>query len=187
MTCDDLSRIEANFVMNENWLDDICDDRIYSVLVREPIRRAISHVNHFLDAVASRGHSHFKNTKGWRLSLIQSNYMTWSFTAGLNMSDRHPKYFRPTDEHMDKAKRRLEGMDFVIDLSYPNEDCNNIIFELIGISPFLMGKSNSYGNNYQDKFRQEDYKLMNEFDIDLYAHAHKIIEADCLFFRQLNR
>jgi len=37
MTCDDLSRIKANFVMNENWLDDLCDDRIYSVLVREPI------------------------------------------------------------------------------------------------------------------------------------------------------
>ena len=105
MTCEDLSEIQANFVMNENWLDDFCDNRLYSMLIREPISRAMSHVNQFLDALAARDHKPFHNTKGWRLSLIQSNYMTWSLTAG-ELSDLHPKYFRPTKDHMDNAKKK---------------------------------------------------------------------------------
>jgi len=74
-------------------------------------------------------------------------------------------------------------MDFVIDLSYPDKDCSNIIFELIGIYPSSIGKSNSRGNNYKRRFRQADYELLNELDIELYAYANKIIEADCIFFK----
>ena len=72
-------------------------------------------------------------------------------------------------------------MDFVVDLNYPNKACNNLILNLIGISPSSIGKSNSYGNKYRIQFRQADYEVLNELDIKLYTYANKIIESDYIF------
>ena len=146
----------------------------------------MSHVNHFLDAVASRGYEHFRDTKGWGLSLIQSNYMTWSLTAGLFSTNQHPNYFRPSREHLNEAQTVLEKMDFVINLDYPNKRCNEVILDLIRIKKSnLTSKSNSYNNGYQKDFHQVDYKRLNKLDNQLYEHTNRIIELDCAFFHQL--
>jgi len=184
VTCAEQSSLKFNFVMNENWLDDLCDDWVYSILIREPVSRAISHVNHFLDTVAARGHEHFQKSKGWRLSLIQSNYMTWSLSAGKSATDIHPKYFRPSREHLNEAMSILRKIDFVLDLNYSNEKCNKVIFKLMGFNPTKIGNSNSR-SGYQKDFKKRDYTLLNDLDRELYEYATKIIDVDCKFFLNL--
>ena len=68
-TCAQLKGWYADFVMNENWLDSYCKHHTYSIVMREPVARTMSHINHFLDAIAARGDEHFAETKNWRLSL----------------------------------------------------------------------------------------------------------------------
>jgi hypothetical protein len=187
-TCTDLSQNEYDFVMNENWLDGFCDDdvgRVYSIMLREPVSRAISHVNHLLDALAARGHEHFRNTKGWRLTLAQSNYITWSLVA--HNRTEPPSLFRPREEHLQEAEETLRKMDFILDLSFPNPECNAIVLELMGITESSegIGRSNSYKKDYKKYFDWESYESMNALDVQLYQYATTLIEADCKFFLHL--
>mmetsp|Transcript_17183 Transcript_17183/g.34216 ORF Transcript_17183/g.34216 Transcript_17183/m.34216 type:complete len:338 (+) Transcript_17183:183-1196(+) len=186
MTCNSLSHLNFSFVMNENWLDPLCDDRVYSVLVREPVSRAVSHVNHFLEGnehyfYASK--ERFDDAKGWRLPLIQSNYMTWSLTAGTAVSGQDPRFFRPSGEHLEEARRVLRRLDFVVNLGHPDKICTNAIFKLMGLSS-PVDKSNGR-EGYEKNFHRADYERMNELDLQLYAYANKLIELDCKFFLQL--
>jgi hypothetical protein len=184
-SCEDLSNNEYEFVMNENWLDGFCDvGRVYSIIIREPVSRAMSHVNHLLDAVAARGHEHFRNTQGWRLNLAQSNYMTWSLVAH-NSSE--PSLFRPRQEHLQEAEETLRKMDFILDLSFPNAECNAVVLQLMGITDSSKGidRSNSYNNDYKKSYDVLNYELMNALDIHLYKYATTLIEADCTFFLHL--
>jgi hypothetical protein len=199
-TCKDLETKISNkfsFVMNENWFDGFCDSHTYSMLLREPISRSISHVNHYLDAVAARGHEHFGHTKGWRLSMIQSNYMTWSLTASSEYSSStasassHPKYFRPVSDHVVHATSTLERMDFLIDMGMANHTCLNNMLYFLGIyeSPSpgkeRVGRSNSYGASYKRGFSAEEYRLLNLLDLQVYEHARKLVDVDCDFFARI--
>ena len=52
-SCDELNRWPDDFVMNENWLDLFyCEHHTYSIMIREPVARTKSHINHFLNVVA---------------------------------------------------------------------------------------------------------------------------------------
>ena len=66
-------------LMNENWLDEYCpNDQIYSILLREPVARAMSNWHHLLRfplAAQSGG------PPQWREALVKSNYMTWSLSV----------------------------------------------------------------------------------------------------------
>jgi hypothetical protein len=184
-----------SFVMNENWLDGFCGgSHTYSMLLRDPVTRAMSHVNHYLDAIAARGHKHFQDTKGWRLSLIQFNYMTWSLTAGQYANKmEHPTYFRPTEDHLPGALSTLEQIDFLLDLGMANQECLNVMLYFLGIydSPNstevgeYLGKSNSYGSTYKKGFAVDEYKAMNQLDQQVYDYAQKIVEVDCIFFHRI--
>jgi len=184
MTCNSLSRLNFSFVMNENWLGPLCDDRVYSVLVREPVSRAVSHMNHFLEKWEKEngGKEQFERAKGWRLPLMQSNYMTWSLTAGTAASGQDPRFFRPSGEHLDEARRVLRRLDFAVNLGHPDKICTNAILKLMGISS-PVGKGN--GRKYEKNSHQADYERMNELDLQLYAYANKLLELDCKFFLQL--
>ena len=76
-TCANLAKLPYDFIMNENWFDEFCpdSDRVYSIVIREPVSRAISHVNNLLPFIASHGKESF-GIWNWRLNLGQSNYLT---------------------------------------------------------------------------------------------------------------
>ena len=185
-TCEDLNDNfgAVDFVMNENWFDGFCEGRMYSMLIPEPVSRAVSHVNHFLDAVAARGHEHFQDTKGWRLSLAQSNYMTWSLTA---RSHDTPRFFRPRAGDLTLAKESLRQMDFLIDLSFPNATCTKSILQLMGITSQPLDTTNSYETDYQVAFDKKLYETVNSLDVALYEYATSLVTVDCAFFVELIR
>ena len=79
-SCSTLKSWPQTFVMNENYLDKYCDHRTYSIMIREPVSRAMSHLNHFMEAVAWREDYKYE-TMNWRLSLVMSNYMVWALSA----------------------------------------------------------------------------------------------------------
>ena len=96
-TCENLyQNKKLNFRMNENWLDELCPQRTYSMILREPISRAMSHVRHlkvFLQKRKDKTREERpfvvqRSFRTWTLktveerrSLVQSNYMTWALTA----------------------------------------------------------------------------------------------------------
>jgi hypothetical protein len=179
-TCDQLKGWYADFVMNENWLDSFCAHHTYSILLRDPISRTMSHVNHFLNAVASR-HDDFYEAKNWRLSLIQFNYMTWAMSASDEIDKNLSNRFTPDEGHLKIAMKRLMEMDYLIDLSHQNKICRDYLFKnAIKISSPI-GHANSDGSNYGDDFSHDSFEAMNSLDIELYKFATKLIDVDCLF------
>ena len=182
-----LSKID--FVMNENWFDGFCEGRTYSMMLREPVSRAISHVNHFTEFLAAAPRSRYQNSRGWRLNLAFSNYMTWSLTAQYNETG-NPGLFRPQYDDLVQAKRVVRQMDFLVDLSFPNETCNRAILKLMGITSIPVGTSKLHanvrnGSHYQAAYDREVYKLVNALDISLYEYAQSLMTVDCAFFLDL--
>mmetsp|Transcript_30011 Transcript_30011/g.89214 ORF Transcript_30011/g.89214 Transcript_30011/m.89214 type:complete len:339 (-) Transcript_30011:40-1056(-) len=181
-TCDELGMMSQEFVMNENFLDHpLCDERAYSVVLREPVSRTISHVNHFMEFVSQWGHEMFKDTMGWRLNLIQSNYMAWSLLAGSSMD---PRIFEPGAVHLSQAKDTLRMLDFIIDFSQRDE-CNRVILGFMGMQNTTVSYENSHGHSYKTSYRALNYEKMNEIDIQLYQYALDVMQADCRFFLKL--
>lgn len=179
-SCDQLKGWYADFVMNENWLDSLCAHHTYSVLLREPTRRAMSHVNHFLNAVAFRD-EHLYETKNWRLSLIQSNYMTWALSASNEIDKNLPNRFTPDEGHLKIAMERLMEMDYLIDLNHENKICTDYLFKNAVKISSPIEHANSGGSNYADDFSHDTFQVMNSLDIELYKFATKLIDLDCRF------
>ena len=74
-SCDFLERKfnTYDYVSNENYIDHpFCqNDRLYSITMRSPIPRAISHMQHFLDFVARREKGN-SNTQAKQMNLIMT-------------------------------------------------------------------------------------------------------------------
>jgi hypothetical protein len=170
--------------MNENWLDEFCHTHTYSIIVREPVARTMSHVHHFLLVI--------QGVKGvardWKLSLIQSNYMTWALAAASNIEEeKTPKHFFPDEDGLQIAASRLMQMDYIIDLSYDDQQCKKQMFDFMGIPVEKeMRHTNTrhtttadYTANYQPK----SVALSNDLDIQLYNFATTLLDFDCLFMR----
>ena len=181
-TCAQLKGWYADFVMNENWLDSYCKHHTYSIVMREPVARTMSHINHFLDAIAARGDEHFAETKNWRLSLIQWNYMTWALSASREIDMGGSKRFTPEENHLKFAMKRLMKMDYIIDLNHQDEYCRDYLFQAMKIKNTI-GHSNSGYAGYADDFPQKSIEATNSLDIELYNFATKLINLDCHFLR----
>jgi|AntRauTorckE5430_2_1112549.scaffolds.fasta_scaffold05051_1 hypothetical protein len=184
-TCATINRWSENFVMNENWLDYFCDHHTYSILIREPVARTMSHINHFLNAVVSRRGDHFYGTTNWRSSLIQANYMTWALTAYTADETQHPKLFQPRQEHIPIARSRLMKMDYIVDLSNPDETCRHLLLHYMRIESEL-DNSNSAHSNYTEGFRRSDIAALNELDMQVYTFAKSLLEIDCRFLSMVH-
>lgn len=189
-TCDDLAKLPYDFIMNENWLDGLCPNRVYSIMIREPVSRAISHVNHLLVFIA-KNYSRFKrnrNLMNWRLNLGQSNYLTWSLSAKhavFNSSTNEVlRNFRPKEKDLHFSTQTLRKMDFILNLAFPDDQCTKLILQLMGIGEEI-GINNVGGDTYKDSFDSEKYELMNSLDIRLYEYANQLIQLDCVFFKKL--
>lgn len=165
VSCDDIAVMEPDFIMNENWLDHpMCDQhRTYSIVLRHPVERAISHVNNYQDLVA-RHLPRSGMAKGWRLNLLQSNYMTWALIAGdprvwsalqehqdLSMKNITPSTSKertlvaaqiaPTAEHLEWAKETLRKFDYILLMRIIPEEHHhlNITAECLQNTLQLMG------------------------------------------------
>ena len=86
--CNALDQILPEFTMNENYLDHpLCqNNRLYSILLRNPVDRAMSQERHL---------SRFSLNGNWtmdkysaRLELTRKNYMTWALTSGLTDEEK---------------------------------------------------------------------------------------------------
>ena len=167
--------------MNENWLDSYCEHHTYSIMVREPVARTKSHLNYFLDAIAWRD-GHLDDTKNWRLSLIQSNYMTWALSAAHEIESNRTKLYYPSDTHLKVAMERLMEMDYLVDFSHADETCRNdfLLRRSLKINNPIMHE-NAAGYDYATDFPRQYTEATNEHDIELYRLATKIIDHDCHF------
>lgn len=141
----------VTFLLNENWMDaQLCPDQfVYSMILRDPIGRSMSHLNHFLKFMLRLPGQTNADLVGQRLQLVQSNYMTWSLAAEAmiqaSSNDNevtYPLEFRPTThEHLQAALDQLERIDFLVDLSYLGVvtvnnralSCNTAILTTMGI------------------------------------------------------
>jgi len=172
-------------VMNENWHRSFCNHHTYSILLREPVGRTMSHMNHFLEAVDHRK-DHFLNSKIWRLSLIQSNYMTWSLSVGQQTDqERHHRYFCPSLNDLEVAKTNLLKMDYLLDLGHGDKKCQERTLKHLRTNGDL-GYINKATSDYRSEFRREDVAALNALDVSLYQFANDLINLDCRFFELLD-
>jgi len=185
--CSKIEHWDEDFVMNENYLDDFCADRSYSVLIREPVERAMSHINHLLQFV-HMGHKSMKETKTWRLSLVQANYLTWSLGVYPALKKDHNidiRHYEPSEKDLIIAKSRLMQMDYILDLSHENSVCQAKLLQYLNIANQI-GHDNATGrgggSSYMKDFHKAHLKSMNALDIELYEYATRLIDMDCDFY-----
>ena len=191
-SCSTLESWPQSFVMNENYLDEYCNHHTYSIMIREPVSRAISHLNHFMEAVAWREDYKYE-TMNWRLSLVMSNYMVWALSAitvfhNNNSSSTdmiHAKNLHPNEEHLNFAKQRLMQMDYLVDLGHENTKCRDQILTHMKIGTDL-GEANKGSSGYEQEFRRDDIEAVNRLDLELYLFAKGLIDADCAFYEMIN-
>lgn len=158
-TCSQLDSL-PDFVMNENWLDHpLCmEDRLYSISLRHPVDRALSHVNHYLEMIKNGGIESFATTSGWRLNLIQSNYLTWSLVSGLH---EKPREVVPAPHHLEIAKEALSKFDFLLEFS-KNKTCDSAILGFIGFNRTEPLHARTKRVNYSERYRRNVYEQMND-------------------------
>jgi len=215
MTCDTLASRYGRytFVGNENYLDHpLClNDRLYSVTIREPVSRAISHFEHFLDFMvhnavngmrmkykdAGEIHSQWfgerddHREQARRINLLQSNYMTWSLIAGLH--DDPFDYCPGTEaDDLQVAMDVLGSFDFIIGIGVQNLTvaCNSNILTLMGMRNATLGhelqrESGDGEHNYQHYYRRDKYAQLNDYDVLLYKYSVEMMLADCSFFDRI--
>lgn len=183
--CDKLPH--HDFVMNENYLDHpMCDNRAYSIVVREPVARTIPQLDVYLQRLANR--KTFNHTEAWRLNVIQSNYMTWSLLAGKYLNESSPEAFHPIfEKHLVEAMEVLETFDFILDLPANTRECTGITLEWMGLDGDKLIQYNSHHGIEMPSYRRENYELLNRIDIELYQYAQELMQVDCAFFMKLKQ
>ena len=80
---------------------------------------------------------------------------------------------------------RLMEMDYVIDLSHPDETCRNdfLLRRSLKINNIL--HKNSTGPDYSADMPQQYIEATNYQDIELYRFATMIIDHDCHFLARV--
>ena len=201
-----------DFVMNENWLDELCEFHAHSILLREPVARAMSQWNHWTNHFLASNNPRYTHAlnKPWRETLMQSNYMTWSLTAhrfGYDIApddiaqNNHPGarnkpyLFQPhNDTHLHEALDRLEQMDHLIDLNYHDQTCVETQLEFMGIYNVSssdsrlrhLNQASSSHHAYTHEIRTScDWTKENQLDTRVYQHAQKLLRADCDFMSRI--
>jgi len=201
VSCDQLKTM-TDFIMNEDYLDDpMCmEDRSYTILLREPIKRVISQVNDLVTVG--------RVLLPWRMELVQSNYITWSLSASrytynepkrnvtvtngtvpttspalLPSPAKNAWEHKPTEDDLEYAKQTLLQFDFLLDVTDSNmTECSERIISFLGIRNNNMIAANQ---NPHDENVTEKYVPINNLDIQLYDFAMKLMVIDCDFFMNL--
>jgi hypothetical protein len=220
MACDVLSGSgkygRSDWVSNENYLDHpLClEDRLYSATIRDPISRAISHFEHYLDFMVHNAINGIREEyKGreipnqwWgnrhdgqgetarRINLIQSNYMSWSLIAGLH--DEAARYQAGSGANdLQDAMEVIGSFDFLLGMDVQNASasCTADTLAMMGLNNTTLGhekldlhRERGEGpDNYQYHYRRSSWARLNDLDVMLYEYIAKLIRADCAFFARI--
>ena len=164
-------------VMNENYLDyPMCTrERIYSILVRDPVERTLSHERHLLMKRKKMSQHDFEG----RLSLAWNSYVTWSLSHGLLGRGTGEVNGIPTREQLDLAKDALLNFDFVLDMT-SSAVCTSQSLKLMGLGSDPLGRHNSNKvGEVGARLTRDQYKQKNMLDMELYEFAQKVMQIDC--------
>jgi len=179
LSCEELLHSEFDMVMNERWMDyhgdvPFCPSLFYSIIIREPVNRTMSQINHLM------------YNSGWRIGLtieklqiIEHNYITWSLLAGKSDS---PKNFAPTMDDLPDAKRILSGFDIIFDVS--ESKCNIDLFSIMGLKIDGIPRKNAKPE-YRQHFSIYDIQQQNTVDSELHKFATGLMRLDCDFIARV--
>jgi len=190
-SCKDMDASVPDFIMNENYLDyPLCmQQRLYSILIRDPVDRAISHELH-LEALKDNGHHNMhKKIFDARLAMARMNYMTWALTADLVGDDKDRALEVPTKMHAQMAMDTLSRFDFLLELSV-NLRCDAEILHFMGMGDQVKEphKNTDAGVAESEKHPPEKmsiYTEWNDLDLEVYHYARRLMKADCDFYHKL--
>jgi len=180
--CDVMDRTLPTFVMNENYLDHpLCThQRMYSIVLRDPADRVMSHERHLLYLE--------REEEEERLKLIRNNYIVWALSSGATTEHGKRLSVVPVREHLEIAKDTLLKFDFLLDLSTlaQNDTCYKNMLDLMGLAPNEQTPPQhdmkGIGTGEEIAFSREEYRKLNLLDIELYEYAQRIITHDCEFY-----
>lgn len=169
-----------DYVANERWLDHpMClSHHAYSITLREPVSRAMSHIQHTKRDEAVSG-----NTMKERWPIMKSNYITWSLVSG--RSNLPAPQYVTTMMDLQPAKDILSSFDYILALDSQSQ-CDEVIYRMMGMKDTKIGHamkapSSSYNSNYNET----EYEALNQVDIRLYEYAQELRRVDCDFFLRL--
>lgn len=177
--CDEIDNLPS-FTMNENYLDHpLClENRIYSVLLRSPIERALSQERH-LGSFARRNAWKNNDTEIFsaRLMLAQNNYMTWALAIG-STGHTHKVTTLPNRDLLNVAKKTLLQLDFLLDPLHQRHECITATLGLMDFENTMLPHKNKDHKPPHNVTREKE---LNALDIELYQYATKLMELDCNF------
>ena len=160
------------------------NDKIHSVLLREPIERGLSQERHV------RGFNSqnpmLPNVLSGRLNMTRNNYMTWALAIG-SINTTSKVTTKPDRDLLEVAKSTLLQLDFLYDpLSSRDEECNSAILKLMNFNSTKLQHTNKAKTpKLSENITREQYTEWNALDIELYQYATKLMELDCNFFLRL--
>jgi hypothetical protein len=201
-TCEAFDKDLKEFTMNENYLDyPLCmNHRLYSILLRNPVDRAMSQERHYMAYIKrSSNKKASQNVITGRLHLLRKNYLTWSLTSGL-VSGINRLEFVPSHKHLTAAKETLLRMDFLLEIAPPwlsdkrivvdatQTECLPTMLKLMGFGNATMNKTNEGQKEIIPlKFNKSQYHRWNTLDTQLYQYATKLAKLDCNFFLRIEK
>ena len=181
--CDVLDHKLPLFTMNENYLDHpLClNNRIQSALLRDPIERVLSHVENL--GRISEHRQQLGEIYSARLRLARNNYMTWALSVGSIVGQSKVRRL-PDRELLEVAKSILLQLDFLLELSNANQNCNHITLRLMGfrVMPHKNNRHHIKRPKMLHNITRKQYAEWNALDIELYQYAQKLMEIDCDFY-----
>ena len=195
-SCHAFDQTLPKFTMNENYLDyPLClNERLYSVILREPISRVKSHFKHLNYIYRDCNRCGRSKTKPSiyqdRLSLGLNSYQTWALAVGSMSGTPDKVRVVPRYELLQVAKDTLFQLDYILDPISQSGVCTNVIVSLMMGEDTGLPHSNDGGRlqgstKQQHNITEVQYKEMNELDIELHEFAVKLMELDCEFFMGL--
>jgi hypothetical protein len=209
---------------DDHIIDDDHDDddttattsmsRAYSIMLREPVARAMSNVQHSVLKSMKKMKPQNTSMVVHRIMLVGSNYMTWALTAA-TFQPLDLEEFRPRPEHLPTAMRILSQMDYLLDFTRSDDHCNahmlylmhlreelpaqwttttttttsslhdNVNVTIASNTNNILHTNKASTKSYQGAFDQDTVRAMNNLDIQLYQHAVKLMKADCDFWEYI--
>jgi len=172
--------------MNENYLDHpLCmQQRLYSIVIREPVERAISHEMHL-----EKFRDYYKMTHETfekRLSMGRMNYMTWALSVDLiDRSGMNKAMIKPGRTiHAEVAMETLSKFDFILEFSR-DKACDAASVHFMGFGDLVPGHNSADVEKSKGLNPRAFYEEWNKLDMAVYRYANKLMEVDCEFFARV--
>ena len=188
--CNAMDRKLPTFVMNENYLDHpLCTQhRIYSIVIRDPVDRAMSNERHLL-TFGRKYNNEISYSLEERLQLIRNNYMVWALSSGTTTHGTRLSVL-PQREHLEIAMEALLQFDYILDVAHTTTSCHDDILYLMGLTSNREGEKPPHEMGGQGKeiklpLSRNEYKELNLLDSELYENARSVMRVDCEFYSHI--